>query len=115
MSKTDAASLNALVEGLADPTSCDEPSSRTVDNSEGGFMALHVERIGTQMYSLAHYFRQNGDMMRDPDVVLFKDAHGRWFPATFQQARRKVTGSCAEVPEARAATKRAASALNGPR
>ena len=85
MSKTDAASLNALVEGLADPTSCDEPSSRTVDNSEGGFMALHVERIGTRMYSLAHYFRQNGDMMRDPDVVLFKDAHGRWFPATFQQ------------------------------
>ncbi|MEM6296926.1 MAG: hypothetical protein AAGA54_37020, partial [Myxococcota bacterium] len=67
------------------PTSSDAPSSRTVDNSEGGLMALHVERIGPRIYSLAHYFKQNGDMMRDPDVVLFQDTQGRWFPVTFQQ------------------------------
>ncbi len=48
-------------------------------------MALSIERLGPRMYSLAHYYKQNGDMMRDPDVELFRDAQGRWFPVTFRQ------------------------------
>ena len=77
MSKSDAATLDALVEGLADPTASDESSSRKLGKDEGGMMALSIERLGPRMYSLAHYYKQNGDMMRDPDVVLFRDEHER--------------------------------------
>jgi len=85
MSLSDAATLDALVEGLADPTASDESSSRKLGKDEGGMMALSIERIGPRMYSLAHYYKQNGDLMRDPDVELFRDEHGRWFPVTFRQ------------------------------
>ena len=86
MSKADAATLDALVEGLADPTSSDEPSSRRLgEKNDSGVMPLSIERLAPHMFSLTHYYTQNGDMMRDPDVVLHRDAEGRWFPATFQQ------------------------------
>lgn len=86
MSKADAATLDALVEGLADPTESDAPSSRRMgEDSDSGVMPLSIERIGPHMFSLAHYYRQNGDMMRDPDVELHRDEQGRWFPVTFQQ------------------------------
>ena len=39
-----------------------------------GYMPLVFERIdggfGNATYSLAHYFRQNGDAMRDPEVTF---------------------------------------------
>lgn len=48
-----------------------------------GFMPLSVEKIGIdgeghQLVSLCHYGEQNGDLMRDPDLVfMFQDApHG---------------------------------------
>lgn len=45
-----------------------------------GFMDLVVERIphldnfnteGSQAFSIAHYFEQNGDLCKDPEMVLF--------------------------------------------
>jgi len=41
----------------------------------GGFMPLCIEAIGTgprglPMISVAHYGEQNGDAMRDPDMVF---------------------------------------------
>ena len=48
-----------------------------------GFMPLSVEEIGIdgeghRLVSLCHYGEQNGDLMRDPDIVfMFQDAtHG---------------------------------------
>ncbi|MGE0645348.1 MAG: hypothetical protein AB7P24_16945 [Nitrospira sp.] len=47
-----------------------------------GYMPLSVEEIGTskegkRMVSLCHYGEQNGDLMRDPDIVfLFHDLPG---------------------------------------
>lgn len=60
-----------------------------IDNAPGTFMALCAERIGTcktgPLYSFAHYGKQNGDMMRDPDVVLLRaDLDGRWYPVSFR-------------------------------
>ena len=86
LSRGDAATLETLVEGLADPTESDEPSSRRLgEKGDSGTMPLSIERLATHMYSLTHYYKLNGDMMRDPDVVFFRDAEGRWFPAIFQQ------------------------------
>lgn len=36
----------------------------------GGFMDLHIERLGKYHYSLTHYFEQNGDLVPDPDMEV---------------------------------------------
>jgi hypothetical protein len=35
-----------------------------------GFEPLSVERLGGKQYSIMHTFVQNGDLMRDPDMVI---------------------------------------------
>ena len=49
---------------------------------DGGIMAVHVEKIdnipstGTgDLFSITHYYKQNGDMMRDPEMIFW---HGRY-------------------------------------
>ena len=48
-----------------------------IDNTEGSFMPLSIEQLGSEMdlagrkvivYSLAHYYKQNGDLVPDPDM-----------------------------------------------
>jgi len=50
-----------------------------------GFMPLVVERIAPNQISLCHYYKQNGDMMRDPEVVFFT-GYTQWVPLTFEQS-----------------------------
>lgn len=67
--------------------------SRTIDNTKGAFMAVHVERVSEidlgPIFSVAHYYEQNGDLMRDPDVEFLKatNAAGEnlYFPISFWQ------------------------------
>ncbi len=53
-----------------------------------GIMAVHVEMIqsikGFSTYSIAHYYKQNGDMMADPEMT-FVVALGLIFPTSFTQ------------------------------
>lgn len=54
-----------------------------------GFMGLVIEHIGTgprggQLVSVAHYGEQNGDLMRDPEIV-FEVVAGAWLPISIQQ------------------------------
>ena len=51
-----------------------------IDNSNGGFMPVVVEDIGGGMISVAHYTEMNGDLIPDPEMVLWKGADGRWYP-----------------------------------
>jgi hypothetical protein len=64
-----------------------------IDNNPT-YQALVVEQIGAArldpagdrlpLYSFAHYGQQNGDAMRDPDVVMIDGgAHG-FFPVSFR-------------------------------
>jgi len=62
-----------------------------IDNGSPGFMPVVVERLretdyGT-IYSVTHYYEQNGDLMCDPDVEFLKivgqDTY--YFPLTFRQ------------------------------
>jgi hypothetical protein len=71
--------LETLISGL------DTYQSRKIDNAAGTFMAVHVERIGEDLFSVAHYFVQNGDMMADPDVVFWKAPDGHFYPAEYTQ------------------------------
>ena len=45
-----------------------------IDNSDGTYMPVHIELIGRidqyDFFSLAHYGQQNGDAMRDPEMII---------------------------------------------
>jgi hypothetical protein len=54
-----------------------------------GFMRLVIEHVGAgprggELVSVAHYGEQNGDFMRDPEIV-FEVAAGTWYPVSIQQ------------------------------
>ncbi len=77
LSRTAGAVLDAVTAGL------DVGAARTVDNSNGVYMALHVDRLTDATFSLAHYYGQNGDLLCDPDGVFLKTSAG-WHPITLQ-------------------------------
>lgn len=78
VNKKAAAVLEKLTQGL------EYAKGRKIDNCDGVFMAVHVDRIGDDLYSVAHYGKQNGDLMADPDVVFWRRDDG-WFPVEITQ------------------------------
>jgi hypothetical protein len=52
-----------------------DKTSKTIKNEP--YMPLHVENIGNDCISVSHTYEQNGDLMRDPEVV-FKLIDGRF-------------------------------------
>ena len=75
--------MNQLTEGLKE-----EDTSRKIDNTPG-YMAACVELIqqtnSGPLFSVAHYFEQNGDLMRDPDMVFVRCQDNKYYPVSFQQ------------------------------
>ena len=61
---------------------------KKIDNSPW-FMAVHIENLGScelgRMFSVAHYYEQNGDLMKDPDIVFIKSQKGGYCRIEFQQ------------------------------
>ncbi len=49
-----------------------------IDNTEGTFMPVHIEKLYDKdlagrkvgIYSVAHYYEQNGDLVPDPDMTF---------------------------------------------
>ena len=62
---------------------------RKWDNARGTFMAACVEIIGRTglgpLVSVAHYYEQCGDLMRDPDVVFLIGADEHVYPISYRQ------------------------------
>jgi hypothetical protein len=53
------------------------------------FMAVHIEEIASisagRIYSLAHYYTQNGDLMADPEMeILHSAVDGQFYPISFR-------------------------------
>lgn len=59
-----------------------------LNNGGDGIMAVSVERIratgGAEVWAVAHYFEQNGDLCADPSIEFLRGPSG-WYPLTFQQ------------------------------
>lgn len=76
--------LSVLVEGL-----CKVGDHKKVDNAAGAFMAVSVEWIDTcdmgPLFSVSHYYEQNGDLMRDPEMVFLRGLAGHFYPTYFRQ------------------------------
>ena len=64
-------------------------NGRKIDNTNGTFMAVHVELVNEcklgQIYSVTHYYEQEGDLMRDPDMEFIKGEDGEYYPISFWQ------------------------------
>lgn len=64
-------------------------ASNKIDNTKGTFMPVYVEFISKcklgQIYSVTHYYEQNGDLMRDPDMEFIKGGDGKYYPISFWQ------------------------------
>lgn len=80
LNKTAAKTLTALTANM------DEGTARKIDNTDGTFMAVHVNRLHGNVYSVAHYYEQNGDLCPDPDMTFLWVEHTQaWIPLTIQQ------------------------------
>lgn len=77
--------LDALVEGLDNPCVSDRGSSRKIGESGGTYMPVSVERLGRDLFSVAHYGEQNGDLMSDPEMTFWRDRNGEWYPVSITQ------------------------------
>ena len=85
VSKAAATVLDKLTAGL----DADGKAAR-IDNAHGTFMAICVERIGAlgamgPLFSVAHYFTQNGDLMADPEMIFLRGADGSYYATYFRQ------------------------------
>ncbi len=78
-SKAASRIIEAMVAGL------DVGEARKIDNRPGAFMAAHVERLTERCFSIAHYFEQNGDLVADPDLVVWRADTGDFVPVALQQ------------------------------
>jgi len=82
INKAATAVMNKLVEGLS------MTNSHKKINNSSAFMPVTIERIGdisgNRCFSVAHYYEQNGDLMRDPEVT-FVQIDDRFVPLTFTQ------------------------------
>jgi len=78
--------LERLVGGLDDLG-----ANSKIDNTNGEFMPVCVERVEEtthgSVFSVAHYYEQNGDLVADPDVTLLRAADGDFYPLSYQDAR----------------------------
>jgi hypothetical protein len=62
---------------------------RRFDLSNGTFMPVTVERLTTFRFSVTHYYKQNGDLVPDPDMEFLKGTAGDqsvWTPVSIQHA-----------------------------
>lgn len=75
--------MRSLVAGL------DVGDARKVER-DAPFMAVHVEALRRTsagvLFSVAHYFEQNGDLVPDPDVVFLQREDGSFCAISFQNS-----------------------------
>lgn len=63
-----------------------------ISNNET-FMPVVIEKVGSltigkqncELISVAHYGEQNGDLMRDPEIVFIRDGEGNYYPESITQ------------------------------
>ena len=46
---------------------------------------LTIEKIDDDLISVAHYYKQRMDLMRDPEIVFRIEESGDWTPIEYQQ------------------------------
>lgn len=60
-------------------------TSKKLDNEPGTYMSLSIERLTEDRFSIAHYYEQNGDLVPDPDMELWRGPDGCLYTVALQQ------------------------------
>jgi len=75
--------MDRLTTGLSQ---CD--THQEIDNSDGVYMPVHIDWIGDtpdgDIFAVAHYYTQNGDLMCDPLMSFLRAADGRYYPTDYR-------------------------------
>ena len=77
--------MDRLTSGITE-----ENSYTRIDNNkpESGIMAVIVEWVGDcklgDIFSIAHYYEQNSDLMSDPEMTFLKAQDGRYYPLSYK-------------------------------
>lgn len=58
---------------------------RKIDNSGGTYMPVHVDCVAPNLFSVAHTYIQNGDVMDDPSMTFFLHPNGNFYPCDYTQ------------------------------
>ena len=67
-----------------------ENSHTRIDNNkpDSGIMPVVVEWVGDctlgDVFSVAHYYEQNGDLMADPEMTFLRAADRRYYPLSYK-------------------------------
>lgn len=74
----------------------DEDGYVKLDKTNGAFMYVSFEKLTditfvgrpASIYAMAHYYKQNGDLVPDPDMtfIVLREQPEKIYPATFQNA-----------------------------
>jgi len=87
-----------LIEGLTKPG-----DHRKIDNANGSFMPVSVEIIGRSglglLISIAHWYEQNRDLLRDPEVIFLIGADQHVYPLSFRQDNLGIDQEAAYVED----------------
>lgn len=77
--------MDALTDGVNDY----DQARKIRNNPSKSIMAVHVEMISKisqgPVFSVAHYYEQNGDLMKDPDMTFLRGVDGEYYPLSYQQ------------------------------
>ena len=65
--------------------------ARTIDNSRGMYMPVHVDRLAENVYAVAHYYKQNGDRVPDPDMEFLRGRDGNFYPLAIKHSTGHYT------------------------
>ena len=84
--------INARAKKIMDilTAKCEHLGDHDKFHTEGPFMGVSVEYIDNcnlgPMFSIAHYYEQNGDMMRDPEMCFIRSSgDGEYYPYYYRQ------------------------------
>jgi len=58
-----------------------------IQDARKNYMPLCIERIALDKVGVMHFYIQEGDVMRDPDIVFWTPKAGGWYPLEFQLDR----------------------------
>lgn len=77
--------MDILTDGINDY----DQARKIQNNQSKSIMAVHVEMISKisrgPVFSVAHYYEQNGDLMKDPDMTFLRGVDGEYYPLSYQQ------------------------------
>lgn len=68
----------------------------SLDIDQPSYLHLHAERIARSVLAVSHTFEQNGDLMRDPEIVFFRAAPGLFYVLECTQDPAGSYTLCAE-------------------